>query len=59
MRLERAEDAGLSMLFGLTATDPLTILGATALLAAAALLAAFLPALRASRTDPMVALRYE
>ncbi len=48
-----------SMLFGLTATDPLTILGATALLAAAALLAAFLPALRASRTDPMVALRYE
>ena len=48
-----------SMLFGLTATDPLTFAAATALLAATASLAAFLPALRASRIDPMVALRYE
>jgi predicted permease len=48
-----------SMLFGLTAGDPATILGATALLAATGLLAAFLPAYRASRVDPMVALRYE
>jgi putative ABC transport system permease protein len=48
-----------SMLFGLTATDPLTILGATVLLGATALLAAFLPARRASQVDPIVALRYE
>jgi ABC-type antimicrobial peptide transport system permease subunit len=48
-----------SMLFGLTATDPLTILGATVLLGATAIVAAFLPAYRASRVDPMVALRYE
>jgi predicted permease len=48
-----------AMLFGLTATDPLTIVAATVLLGAAALLAALLPALRASHVDPMVALRYE
>jgi ABC-type antimicrobial peptide transport system permease subunit len=48
-----------SMLFGLTATDPLTILGATVLLGTTALLAALLPALRAAHVDPMVALRYE
>jgi ABC-type antimicrobial peptide transport system permease subunit len=48
-----------SMLFGLTAGDPATMLGATGLLTATGLLAAFIPAFRASRVDPMVALRYE
>jgi ABC-type antimicrobial peptide transport system permease subunit len=48
-----------SMLFGLHSTDALTILLATLLLGATATLAAFVPALRASRIDPMVALRYE
>ena len=48
-----------SMLFGLTATDPATIAGAAAILATAALVAAYLPARRASRVDPMTALRHE
>jgi len=48
-----------SILFGLTATDPPTLVGATLLLMMSALLAAFLPARRASRVDPMAALRHE
>jgi ABC-type antimicrobial peptide transport system permease subunit len=48
-----------SMLFGVTATDPLTIAAAVAILSAAGLLAGLLPAWRASQVDPMVALRYE
>ncbi len=46
-------------LFRLTATDPVTYAGACALFAAVALLAAWIPARRASRIDPLEALRYE
>ena len=48
-----------SMLFGLSPTDPATVAGSVILLTAAALVAAYLPARRASRIDPMTALRHE
>jgi ABC-type antimicrobial peptide transport system permease subunit len=48
-----------SMLFGLGFADPLVMVSAAILLAVVAVLAGFLPAHRASRVDPMVALRYE
>jgi ABC-type antimicrobial peptide transport system permease subunit len=48
-----------SRLFGISAADPLTIGGGAILIIAVAGLAALLPARRASRVDPMVALRYE
>jgi putative ABC transport system permease protein len=47
------------MLFGVSASDPPTYAGVIVILVGSALLACWLPAARAARVDPMVALRHE
>jgi len=48
-----------TLLFGLTPTDPLTLTLATLLMIGVAALAGYLPARRAARVDPMIALHHE
>jgi ABC-type antimicrobial peptide transport system permease subunit len=48
-----------SLLYGVTATDPITFVSICAIIGTIALIASYMPAARAARVDPLVAIRYD